>query len=204
MPTAPFSVSSLYFFHLFFVYSVIFHPLCAIIRCKGTRNCHLTAKEYNKGVRLWADDVMRFVVRCGGSRPDCEDAVQEALAALWRHHDEVSTDKGKNYLLSAAYRSLMMALRHGKVVRMHEEQTIVETVTAPDERFDLREAIECSLQALPEVQRAILQLRDVEGYSYAEIGETLGLSDSQVQVYLFRARVTMRKQLKLMGYDNNR
>ena len=80
----------------------------------------------------------------------------------------------------------------------------METVTAPDERFDLREAIECSLQALPEVQRAILQLRDVEGYSYAEIGETLGLSDSQVQVYLFRARVTMRKQLKLMGYDNDR
>lgn len=147
---------------------------------------------------------MRFAMRCCQSRPDCEDAVQEALAALWCHHDEVSTDKGKSYLLSAAYRSLMMALRHGKVVRMHEEQTIVETVTAPDERFDLREAIECSLQALPEVQRAILQLRDVEGYSYAEIGETLGLSDSQVQVYLFRARVTMRKQLKLMGYDNNR
>ena len=54
------------------------------------------------------------------------------------------------------------------------------------------------------MQRAILQLRDVEGYSYREIGETLSLSDSQVQVYLFRARVAMRKQLKLMGYDNNR
>lgn len=194
----------LYFFQLFFVFGVIIMPLCATIRCKGTRKRHLTAKEYNKGVRLWADDVMRFVVRCGGSRPDCEDAVQEALAALWNHRDEVTSDKGKSYLLSAAYRSLMMILRHGKVVRMHEEQTIVETVTPPDESFDLREAIERSLQALPEVQRAILQLRDVEGYSYAEIGETLGLSDSQVQVYLFRARVTMRKQLKLMGYDNNR
>ncbi|MGX8713742.1 MAG: RNA polymerase sigma factor, partial [bacterium] len=43
-------------------------------------------------------------------------------------------------------------------------------------------------------------LAHVEGYSYAEIGETLSLSDSQVQVYLFRARVTMRKQLKQMGY----
>jgi RNA polymerase sigma-70 factor (ECF subfamily) len=155
-------------------------------------------------VRLWADDAMRFAMRCCPSRPDCEDAVQEALASLWSHRDEVSSDKGKGYLLSAAYRSLMMILRHSKVARMHAEQATPETVQMPDERFDLREAIERCLQTLPEVQRAILQLRDVEGYSYAEIGETLSLSDSQVQVYLFRARVTMRKQLKQMGYDNDR
>ena len=163
----------------------------------------MTAKEYNIGVRLWADDAMRFAMRCCNSRPDCEDAVQEALASLWNHRDEVSAAKGKGYLLSAAYRSLMMILCHRKVVQMHEECMTVETSQMPDERFDLREAIEHSLQSLPEVQRAILQLRDVEGYSYAEIGEALSLSDSQVQVYLFRARVTMRKQLKLMGYGVN-
>lgn len=166
----------------------------------------MTAKEYNNGVALWADDAMRFALRCGGSRSDCEDAVQEALAALWNHRDEVPRDKGKGYLLSAAYRSLMQILRHSKVVQQHAEatQALAPGYQDPDLRFDLREAIERSLQALPEVQRAILQLRDVEGYSYREIGETLSLSDSQVQVYLFRARVAMRKQLKLMGYDNNR
>lgn len=166
----------------------------------------MTAKEYNNGVALWADDAMRFALRCGGSRSDCEDAVQEALAALWNHRDEVPRDKGKGYLLSTAYRSLMQTLRHSKVVQQHAEatQALAPGYQDPDLRFDLREAIERSLQALPEVQRAILQLRDVEGYSYREIGETLSLSDSQVQVYLFRARVAMRKQLKLMGYDNNR
>ena len=164
----------------------------------------MTAKEYNKGVSLWADDAMRFAMRCCNSRPDSEDAVQEALASLWSHRDEVAAAKGKGYLLSAAYRSLMMTFRHNKVVQMHEQQTVVETTQKPDEGFDLREAIEQSLQTLPEVQRAILQLRDVEGYSYAEIGETLSLSDSQVQVYLFRARVAMRKQLKKLGYGNNR
>ena len=164
----------------------------------------MTAREYNNSVGPWADDAMRFAMRCCPCRPDCEDAVQEALAALWSHREEVPQAKGKSYLLSAAYRSLMMTLRHGKVVREHEERTIMETAQQPDERFDLREAIERSLQVLPEVQRAILQLRDVEGYSYQEIGETLALSDSQVQVYLFRARVAMRKQLKSMGYDNDR
>ena len=71
----------------------------------------------------------------------------------------------------------------------------------PDTRFDLREAIERSLATLPEVQRAILQLRDVEGYTYHEIGKTLTLSDDQVQVYLFRARTAMRRELIKMGYD---
>lgn len=153
-------------------------------------------------MRLWADDAMRFAMRCHSCRPDCEDAVQEALASLWSHHDEVTEAKGKAYLLGAAYRSLMMTLRHRQVVERHAEifGALQETSHGPDERFDMREAIEHSLQTLPEVQRAILQLRDVEGYSYAEIGETLSLSDSQVQVYLFRARVTMRKQLKQMGY----
>lgn len=145
---------------------------------------------------------MRFALRCGGSRNDCEDAVQEALAALWNHRDEVPREKGKGYVLSAAYRSLMMTMRHGRVVQTHAATAMPETEEAPDERFDLREAIEHALQTLPEVQRAILQLRDVEGYSYQEIASTLSLSDQQVQVYLFRARVKMRKQLIQMGYDN--
>lgn len=164
----------------------------------------MTAKEYNLNAPLWADDALRFALRCCPSRPDCEDAVQEALAALWKQHAAVSLDKGKPYLLSSTYRSLMMTLRHAKVERRHAEQAVVETAQMPDLRFDLREAIEQSLQTLPEVQRAILQLRDVEGYSYQEIADTLRLSDSQVQVYLFRARVSMRKQLKQLGYEPNR
>ena len=147
---------------------------------------------------------MRFAVRCGGSRADCEDAVQEALASLWNRREGVSADKGKGYLISAAYRALMHTLRHRRVERDHEEglRAIAADHQRPDERFDLREAIEQSLQALPTAQRAILQLRDVEGYSYAEIGETLALNENQVQVYLFRARVAMRKRLTAMGYGN--
>ena len=162
----------------------------------------MTAKEYNNCVACCADDVMRFAVRCCGRREDCEDAVQEALASLWSNREQVSATKGKSYLLSAAYRRLMSHFRHDAGVQEYaaDVQAFNSEVCSPDTTFDLKDAIEQSLQALPEVQRAILQLRDVEGYSYAEIGETLSLSDKQVQVYLFRARVAMRKQLKTMGY----
>ena len=164
----------------------------------------MTAKEYNRCVDQSADDVMRFAVRCGCRREDCEDAVQEALASLWMHRESVDVAKGKSYLLSAAYRRLMSHFRHDAVVHEYAEKMVTQVTQMPDESFDLNDAIERSMQTLPEVQRAILQLRDVEGYSYAEIGETLSLSDKQVQVYLFRARVAMRKQLKTMGYGNDR
>lgn len=163
----------------------------------------MTAKEYNDGVNLWTDDVMRFAVRCGGVYADCQDAVQDALASLWNHRDNITVEKGKSYLLSVAYRRLMSRFRHLQVEREHAPSLTIDQLQPPDERFDMREAIEKALQHLPEVQRAILQLRDVEGYSYAEIGETLGLDGDRVQVYLFRARVTMRKQLIKMGYGNN-
>jgi len=52
-----------------------------------------------------------------------------------------------------------------------------------------------ALASLPEIQRSILQLRDVDGYSYKEIARMLDISDQQVQVYLFRARTAMRKKL---------
>lgn len=163
----------------------------------------MTAKEYNTSAPLWADDAMRFAVRCGGSKADSEDAVQEALASLWQRRETVALARGKGYLLSATYRQLMSTFRHRAVQSGYAAELAGPSSQAPDERFDLREAIERSLAVLPEVQRAILQLRDVEGYSYAEIGETLGLNDNQVQVYLFRARVAMRKQLIKLGYGNN-
>ena len=163
----------------------------------------MTAKEYNTSVRLWADDAMRFAVRCGGTKADSEDAVQDALASLWQQHESVALERGKGFLLSTTYRRLMSMFRHQAVQRDHAAELAAQESQAPDEGFDLREAIERALSVLPEVQRAILQLRDVEGYSYAEIGETLSLNADRVQVYLFRARVAMRKQLIKLGYGIN-
>lgn len=165
----------------------------------------MTAKEYSISAPHWADDAMRLAVRICGSKADSEDAVQEALASLWQRRENVTLEKGKGFLMSSTYRRLMSQFRHRVVEREYatDVRPFIQQQQSPDEGFDLREAIERSLMELPEVQRAILQLRDVEGYSYAEIGETLEISVERVQVYLFRARVSMRKQLIKLGYGNN-
>ena len=63
-------------------------------------------------------------------------------------------------------------------------------------QFELTEIVNHSLEILPPVQKSIILLRDLEGYDYKEIGEILELSESQVKVYLFRARNKMKKRLK--------
>ena len=76
---------------------------------------------------------------------------------------------------------------------------------ANNERFELKELIDKSLDQLPELQKSIILLRDLEGYDYKEIGEILDLSESQVKVYLFRGRQKIKETLKntITYHENN-
>ena len=163
----------------------------------------MTQKEYNNGVRLWADDVYRFAVRCGGDEELSKDAVQEAYASLWEKREQVEVEKGKSFLFTVVHNCLMSHHRHEQVHQQTLPLLEPERVVQPDERFDIQEALQRALMRLPQVQREAVQLKDVEGYSCKEIAEMLSLTEKQVSVYLFRARVSLKKSLIALGYDNN-
>ncbi len=163
----------------------------------------MTQKEYNNGVRLWADDVYRFAVRCGGGEELSKDAVQEAYASLWERREQVEVEKGKAFLFTVVHNCLMSYHRHEQVHQQTLPLLEPDRVVLPDERFDLQDALHKALERLPQVQREAVQLKDVEGYSCKEIAEMLSLTEKQVSVYLFRARVSLKKTLIALGYDNN-
>jgi RNA polymerase sigma-70 factor (ECF subfamily) len=60
---------------------------------------------------------------------------------------------------------------------------------------NLRKILEEALSRLNETQRSLVMLKDYEGYSYEEIGRITGLSESQVKVYLHRARILLKQFL---------
>jgi RNA polymerase sigma-70 factor (ECF subfamily) len=62
--------------------------------------------------------------------------------------------------------------------------------------FELKEILDKAISVLNSQQKTILILRDREGYNYKEIGDILNLSESQVKVYLFRARQKVKEQIK--------
>jgi RNA polymerase sigma-70 factor (ECF subfamily) len=58
-----------------------------------------------------------------------------------------------------------------------------------------KKILEEALSRLSETQRSLVMLKDYEGYSYEEIGKITGLNESQVKVYLHRARVQLKNYL---------
>ena len=60
---------------------------------------------------------------------------------------------------------------------------------------DVKEILDKALDRLPAIQKSVVLLRDYEGYSYKEIGEITGLSETQVKVYIYRARLYLKKYI---------
>jgi RNA polymerase sigma-70 factor (ECF subfamily) len=154
----------------------------------------MTTKEYNHCVRHLGDDLYRFALRYANFSAAAEDAVQDVFADLWERRSEVEAEGARGWLIRALYRRLVDMHRHDEVVR--NTQVAQENEYRQHENFELKDALAHALVTLPEQQRMLVLLRDLEGYEYAEMAQMTGLSEQQVGVYLFRARKQLKKQLE--------
>jgi RNA polymerase sigma-70 factor (ECF subfamily) len=151
----------------------------------------MNAREYNQLVDTYADNVYRFALKHLKNDMDAKDVVQSTYLKMWDKHETVSLEKGKSYLFTTAYHLILDFLKAGK--RFHGEEEIIEVTTNDNPSdFDLSETLNWALDKLPEIQKTVVLLRDYEGYSYDEIAEIAGISESQVKVYIFRARQALK------------
>jgi RNA polymerase sigma-70 factor (ECF subfamily) len=154
----------------------------------------MTEKEYNDCVNLYADNVYRFIVKNLRHEEDARDVVQTAFEKLWRNRDEVDNDRCKSFLFTVAYNGMIDHLRKVKRVYLKEEFR-EETRISDRQHNNTKEILERALSKLSETQRSLVLLKDYEGYSYDEIGKIMNLSESQVKVYLHRARLQLKDYL---------
>ena len=154
---------------------------------------HLTMNDhaYNTCVQSHADRIYRFVLKNLRHEQDARDIVQSAFEKLWIGRKEVNETTARNYLFTIAYHLMIDHIRKSKRVEYRESFEENESLL-PEPRTGLREALDAAFFQLNETQRSLVLLKDYEGYTYAEIGAITGLNESQVKVYLHRAR----KQLK--------
>ena len=155
----------------------------------------MTEKEYNQCVNQYADNVYRFIVKNLRHEEDARDIVQTAFEKLWRNRESVESEKSKSYLFTVAYNQMIDHIR--KVKRIHLKDDFAEDgrVLQPTTGSNLKKTLMEALSRLNETQKSLVMLKDYEGYSYEEIGEIMGLNESQVKVYLHRARQTLRTYL---------
>lgn len=152
----------------------------------------MTTAEFNTCVDNHADGVYRFVLKNIGDQERARDIVQEAFSRMWEKSGEVSAAKAKSYLFTTAYHTMIDDIRREKKLTRMEEARPQDLPDSDHGYSDLKEVIEEALTRLPEIQKTVVTLRDYEGYSYDEIGEITGLNASQVKVYIYRARVTLK------------
>jgi len=125
---------------------------------------------------------------------DARDIVQTAFEKLWRNRESVENEKSKSYLFTVAYNQMIDHIRKVKRIQLKDgfsENARIQNPTNNNLKKTLMEA----LNRLNETQKSLVMLKDYEGYSYEEIGEIMGLNESQVKVYLHRARLTLREYL---------
>lgn len=157
----------------------------------------MTVNEYNKCVDACADGVYRFILKNIKDEDTAGDIVQDAFAKMWEKVKDISYEKSKSYLFTAAYHTMIDRIRKDK--RWESGNDMEKYERGREAGYsDLKEILDEALERLPEIQRSVLLLRDYEGYSYDEIGEITGLNESQVKVYIYRARIAMKKYLVSM------
>ena len=154
----------------------------------------MTEIEYNKSVDLYADCIYRFAVKMMRQTETAKDIVQETFEKLWVNRQKVDVTKTKSYLFTIAYHAIIDDIRKSKRKIEFTSQTL-NVESHSNQYSDLNELLHRAVEKLPDIQKSVLLLRDYEGYSYAEIQEITGLNQSQVKVYIFRARLMMKQYI---------
>lgn len=154
----------------------------------------MTEKEFNSCVNLYADNVYRFILKNLRHEEDAKDVVQASFEKMWINRDKVENERSKSYLFTVAYHQMIDLIRKNQRVTL-EEDFSSSTKSTSQPHHQLKKVLNEALYRLSETQRSLVLLKDYEGYSYEEIGAITSLSESQVKVYLHRARIQLKNYL---------
>jgi RNA polymerase sigma-70 factor (ECF subfamily) len=142
----------------------------------------------------------RLALRITLNPAEAEDAVQDTLIKVWEHREEWGQIESIEAYAHTICRNIAldMAGKAGRGnVQLNEDSSMFNVQCSMFNEFDQKERLSLVrkiMDTLPEVQRSIMELRDIEGKTYQEIGNILKLTESQVKVYLHRARTSIRQQ----------
>lgn len=146
-------------------------------------------KEFNILVKQTSQRVHRFVFKNLKNDADTKDVVQETYVKFWLHKEKIESEKIIAWLFTTAYRTMIDFIRKKKP-QFDITEDLIEANT--NLNTDTTDMIHLYLDQLSPVFKSVVLLRDIEGYNYEEIGSVLSLSESQVKVYLFRARQKLK------------
>lgn len=156
------------------------------------------------------DKLFRVALRITFDRAEAEDIVQETLIKVWNKREEWnSLDSVEAYCLTLT-KNLAIDMREKMDARTEEltdEYDQAHDDANPYEKLEQKERlmwVHKLMEELPDKQRKIIQMRDIEEKSYKEIAQALDITEEQVKINLFRARQKVKQGfLRLDAYERS-
>ena len=146
-----------------------------------------------------SDRLFRLALRITMNRAEAEDVVQDTLLKVWEQRKEWEQINNLEAFAIATCRNRALDIlkRAGRnTIPLEVVDKRQQTADSGLQALEAREQLSLVRQImdeLPEVQRTIMQLRDIEGRTYQEIADAMDISETQVKVYLHRARTKVKK-----------
>lgn len=153
---------------------------------------------YNKTIIPLSDSLFRMAKSILQDEDEAKDTVQDLLLKFWEMRDQLSKlDNPKAF----AFKSLRN--RCLDIIRLRKEEGDLDDTNCdespnPYEQIEIQDAVKQVyelIERLPELQRSILRMRDVEGMEIAEIAEIMDMKENAVSVNLSRARKKIREEM---------
>ena len=163
--------------------------------------------DFRRDLLPHKDKLYRLALRITLQRPEAEDVVQETLIRAWERREELGNVESVEAYLLTVCRNLAIDKREKKdnqnVSLGEEEMELPASDISPQERLEYEERLRRVhelFSKLPERQRTVMQLRDIEGLSYRETAQAMGITEDVVRVTLHRARAAIRQAFEKEEY----
>ena len=160
----------------------------------------MNQQEFIKTISPFKDRIFRLAKRLLVSTEEAEDATQEVLVRLWNNKEKLGGYASvealamtitKNYCLDQ-----LKSKRASEMRIVHSNYTDREAgLQQQAEDRDSWNWVEKIIATLPEQQRMIVQMRDIEEYEFEDIAKIMDMNETAVRVALSRARKTIREEL---------
>jgi RNA polymerase sigma factor (sigma-70 family) len=151
-------------------------------------------EAFEKLYRRYVKDVYHYALALLHNPADAEDVTQTTFLNAYRAYQRGEViQKPQNWLIKIAHN--VARSRYARISRRVKEVPLeehVEQLALPEDEKPNVEGVLRALGGLPFNQRAALVMRELEGRSYTEIGDTLGVSIAAVETLIFRARRSLR------------
>ena len=167
----------------------------------------MDATQFKDGVFCWKDLLYRLALRLLNNTAEAEDAVQQTMMKLWQKKDELQhIENLRAFVIKALQNDCLNRLKKQQTISRHHGQFgKLQSLSTQVAQGNMVQIIKEEINKLPEKQKLIIQLCDVEGFEHKEIAEILEIEEGAVRTNLSRARQKIKTQIiKLQTYEERK